>query len=238
MSSAESVYEFHDDAVVSAAELHLVTTADATPEPLRPAPLTAVQAKLAEDNMDLVDGAVHWVRRRREGGSLDIEEAYGDGYFGLCDAALRFNPTYQVLFSTYAPHRIRGAIIDGERKRHKLTGPERKLATVVSLFNTTRAVSLDAPLKPGISFTLLDVLPADDTPVDSRAVERVDTMDFYAGLNLNQRQRAVAFLKAQRFSLKAIGDQLGISDRTVSRDFKAVVGAMFEAYYPLLPYEE
>jgi RNA polymerase sigma factor for flagellar operon FliA len=47
---------------------------------------------------------------------VDPQELESAGVMGLLDAALKFNPQRGVKFSTYAEHRIRGAILDSLRK--------------------------------------------------------------------------------------------------------------------------
>jgi RNA polymerase sigma factor for flagellar operon FliA len=46
---------------------------------------------------------------------VPIEDLYGAGVLGLLDAFARFDPSKQVLFSTYAQFRIRGSILDSLR---------------------------------------------------------------------------------------------------------------------------
>ena len=46
---------------------------------------------------------------------MPIEDLYSAGVLGLLDAFGRFDPSKQVLFRTYAQHRIRGAILDSLR---------------------------------------------------------------------------------------------------------------------------
>jgi RNA polymerase sigma factor FliA len=75
-------------------------------------PLTPDQQKLVEDNIGLVDKEVRrgistrsWVQRERP-------ELISYGYFGLVDAARKFDPSRNFKFATYARFRIRGAIKD------------------------------------------------------------------------------------------------------------------------------
>lgn len=48
--------------------------------------------------------------------NIDLEDLIQAGMIGLLKAADNFDPTRQIQFSTYAAHRIRGAILDSLRK--------------------------------------------------------------------------------------------------------------------------
>jgi RNA polymerase sigma factor FliA len=48
--------------------------------------------------------------------NVDLDDLIHAGILGLFDAASKFNPKKQVVFSSYAKHRIKGAILDGLRK--------------------------------------------------------------------------------------------------------------------------
>jgi RNA polymerase sigma factor for flagellar operon FliA len=47
---------------------------------------------------------------------LDVDDMEHAGVLGLIDAANKFDPDKQVPFSSYAKHRIRGAILDSLRQ--------------------------------------------------------------------------------------------------------------------------
>jgi RNA polymerase sigma factor for flagellar operon FliA len=71
------------------------------------------------DHLPLV-GAIAKVLGRRLPSTVELDELINDGVVGLLDAARRFDPTRGVAFSAYAGHRIRGAILDGLRRRDPL----------------------------------------------------------------------------------------------------------------------
>jgi RNA polymerase sigma factor (sigma-70 family) len=231
MSSAEAVSgEEHSSAPAPAPMLHLVPDVITTP---RDETLTPHEQELVAGHLYMIRGAIRWVQRRREG-MLDTEEAVGDVVLGLSRAAKRFDPTYQVTFEAFAAPAARGEIVDGERRRHKLTGPKRQQAKEPSLFNNSGTVSLDAPLKPGTTYTLLDVIPSSDDPVDLEATDQANVGSFYDSLPLTPRQKAVYFLKARKYTLREIASVLEVSPRTVSRDFKQIVGVLFAHYQPAI----
>ena len=47
---------------------------------------------------------------------VDLDDLVHAGILGLFDAASKFNPDKQVVFSSYAKHRIKGAILDSLRQ--------------------------------------------------------------------------------------------------------------------------
>ena len=47
---------------------------------------------------------------------VDLDDLVHAGVLGLFDAASKFNPEKQVAFSSYAKHRIKGAILDSLRQ--------------------------------------------------------------------------------------------------------------------------
>ena len=73
---------------------------------------------------------------------VDLDDLVHAGILGLFDAVKKFNPTKQVAFSSYAKHRIKGAILDSlrqldwasrdMRRRHKqIEAATRDLASVL-----------------------------------------------------------------------------------------------------------
>ena len=47
---------------------------------------------------------------------VDLDDLVHAGILGLFDAANKYNPDKQVVFSSYAKHRIKGAILDSLRQ--------------------------------------------------------------------------------------------------------------------------
>src|SRR3982074_1016454 len=47
---------------------------------------------------------------------VDLDDLVHAGILGLFDAANRFNPEKQVVFSSYAKHRVKGAMLDSLRQ--------------------------------------------------------------------------------------------------------------------------
>ena len=51
---------------------------------------------------------------------VEVSELINDGVIGLIEAVRKYDPVRGVAFSTYAGHRIRGAMLDGLRRRDPL----------------------------------------------------------------------------------------------------------------------
>jgi RNA polymerase sigma factor FliA len=83
---------------------------------------------------------------------VDLDDLVHAGVLGLFDAASKFNPEKQVVFSSYAKHRIKGAILDSlrqldwasrdMRRRHKqVEAATRELAAVLQRTPTEAEVA-------------------------------------------------------------------------------------------------
>ena len=67
---------------------------------------------------------------------VDLDDLVHAGVLGLFDAASKFNPEKQVAFSSYAKHRIKGAILDSLRQ---LDWASRDLGAVTNKWKPPRA---------------------------------------------------------------------------------------------------
>jgi RNA polymerase sigma factor for flagellar operon FliA len=83
---------------------------------------------------------------------VDLDDLVHAGVLGLFDAASKFNPEKQVVFSSYAKHRIKGAILDSlrqldwasrdMRRRHKqVEAATRELASTLQRTPTEQEVA-------------------------------------------------------------------------------------------------
>jgi RNA polymerase sigma factor (sigma-70 family) len=180
------------------------------------------QQELITSNLRLVDAGVQKLVQR--GVALVIEDAWQDGAVGLCDAAQRYDPARGVAFTTYAPHRVRGEIVDGVRRFNKLGGNNRTAARVVSQLNNTRARSLFAPafrLGHGGAMTLEDIVPADQPSTETVVENHQEVKVLHQVIDLlAKRQREVILMRLRGVGRKAIAESLGVSTRTVDRDTK------------------
>lgn len=84
-----------------------------------PAERPALSGEVIESFLPLV-GAIARTVSRGLPSTVEIDELINDGVIGLIGALQRYNPARRVVFSTYAGHRIRGAMLDGLRERDPL----------------------------------------------------------------------------------------------------------------------
>src|SRR3982751_6498604 len=57
---------------------------------------------------------------------VDVDDLFHAGVLGLFDAACRYNPDKKVVFSAYAKHRIKGAMLDSLRQLDWASRDQRK----------------------------------------------------------------------------------------------------------------
>src|SRR5438128_5934819 len=117
---------------------------------------------------------------------VDLDDLVHAGILGLFDAATKFDPDKQVVFSSYAKHRIKGAILDSLRqldwasrdlrRRHKqLEAATRELAT--SLQRTPTEAEIAAKLGVDVERwrqMMVDLRSVGLVSASSRAVEHDD----------------------------------------------------------------
>src|ERR1700733_13451150 len=93
----------------------------ATPHSAHPRPAVAPSAKQARrdrvvlEHLPLVKAIAVRVHENLPV-HVDLDDLIHAGILGLFDAANKFNPEKQVAFSSYAKHRIKGAILDSLRQ--------------------------------------------------------------------------------------------------------------------------
>jgi RNA polymerase sigma factor for flagellar operon FliA len=86
---------------------------------------SAGREKLILEHLSLV----HWIASRIHDNlpdSISLEDLVSTGILGLIEAVDHFDPRYNVKLSTYAQHRIRGAILDSIRGLDGVSGPKRQ----------------------------------------------------------------------------------------------------------------
>lgn len=86
----------------------------------------ALKSAAVEPHLPLV-AAIARAMGRRLPPTVEVDDLINDGVLGLMEALQRYNPQRRVVFATYAGHRIRGAILDGLRRRDPLPRAYRRL---------------------------------------------------------------------------------------------------------------
>jgi RNA polymerase sigma factor for flagellar operon FliA len=153
-------------------------------------------------------GAIARTVRQRLPSSVEIDDLMQDGVLGLIGALHRYDPTRGVVFSTYAGHRIRGAMLDGLRARDPLPRAARR---------AQRAAGNDPAGNTG--FQLLDLdhalsISADEeTGPEALALESDLRRRLWAGFAaLPVRDREVLLLRmVHDLPLRLVAYRLGLS---------------------------
>jgi RNA polymerase sigma factor FliA len=176
-------------------------------------PFCAAELEIFADQVEAILGF------RRQGMAAKLprvsaQELQSYGVFGLIDAIEKFQPSRGVKFETYAPRRIRGAILDGLRGEDWVPRLVR-----IRRQEPRRMLSIGADEQAGH----LELL-ADDRA--SRDLERVDAADFFAracrGLN-DAEQFIVRMYFEAGLTMRQIGDALELSESRVSQKLTDVL---------------
>ncbi len=174
------------------------------------APNTTAGSPRVSDYLHLV-GAIARALSRGLPPAVELDELINDGVIGLIEALGRYDPTRGVAFSTYAGHRIRGAMLDGLRARDPL--PRR----VRRAHKAEQADCRNRRGGRGILFCELEdavMLPEDEAfGPEARVLEEELRHDLRCGLlELPPRDRQVLLLRMARgMTLRAVAGQLRLS---------------------------
>jgi RNA polymerase sigma factor for flagellar operon FliA len=141
--------------------------------------------------------------------SVEIDELMNDGVIGLIAAAQRYDPDRGVGFSTYAGHRIRGAMLDGLRERDPLPRTLRRM----------QKAAADGLLGPGCGIQFLELEHAASVPADDDAGPEALAMEadlrrrVWQGLEaLPARDREVLVLRmVHALPLRVVAGRLSLS---------------------------
>jgi len=158
----------------------------------------------AEDSLPLV-AAIARTLSRGLPPSVELDELINDGVIGLIEALRRFDPSRGVGFSTYAGHRIRGAMLDGLRARDPLPRALRR--------------ALKAVADPRFQFGMVEIeealmIPEDDAlGPEARVLEIELRNELRSGVQaLPPRDRQVLVLRMVRgLPLRVVAAELGLS---------------------------
>ncbi len=176
----------------------------------QPAPNGATRSLRVTDYLPLV-GAIARALSRGLPPSVELDELINDGVIGLIEAMRRYDPTRGVGFSTYAGHRIRGAMLDGLRVRDPLPRRVRRAQKAEQSNPRNHAVGR------GIQFHELEdalMIPEDEAcGPEARVLEEELLYELHCGLlELPPRDRQVLLLRMGRgMTLRAVAVQLELS---------------------------
>ena len=151
---------------------------------------TAERNDLIIDHLPLAD-KLAWCKKKKVPYHVDVDELKSAAYFGLVDAASRFNPKYPS-FSGYAAIRITGAIGDFLRE-----------------------------LGWGSKCQYNVMLCGDDSPLESWVVSKSDDdLAIFKEIikNLSESEQRVLFwYYGDNYYMREIGEMMGVSESRISQ---------------------
>jgi RNA polymerase sigma factor for flagellar operon FliA len=161
---------------------------------------------------------------RRLPSHVDRDELISLGALGYAEARQRFDAARGVPFAGFAALRIRGAILDGLRQSDTLSRGDRRRARATNEPTLPRVVGGLSSLE--LETALAGVAP-DCDPGDALAQHQMS----------RQLQRALATLSAreqhvlrrfffEEIAMRAIGDELGVTESRVSQIVTAAVARL------------
>lgn len=154
----------------------------------------------------LVRHVVATVTARRSSSS-DVEDLVADGMVALVESSRRFDPGRAVAFSTFAFHRVRGAVKDGLRKLEPASG-------------RTDAHPTRVPGRDRVEPHEPDLLADDRALRPDEVAARLEAYRRLAGALEQLPARERALIEAhygEDLSLDAAGRRLGLSKSWTSR---------------------
>jgi RNA polymerase sigma factor for flagellar operon FliA len=166
------------------------------------------QAATVEGYLPLVSAIARTVSRGLPP-TVEVDELVNDGVLGLMTALQRYDPGRGVGFSTYAGHRIRGAMLDGLRERDPLPRALRR----------AQKAAADGLLAPGASVQFLELEHAASVPADEDAGPEAQALEadlrrrLWEGLDaLPARDREVLMLRMMHgLPLRVVAGRLSLS---------------------------
>ncbi len=188
----------------------------------------------ATDHMGLVRHVLNKMSLRD---SDEADEMYSDGLLGLVDACNRFDESLSVAASTYLVPRIRGAILDGIRRRDTLSRGLRQSVALIdsgelsrkelvvarSALLAVQQVSLDTPNDTGHSIS--ETVGSADPPVlDFGVSEDMDAIHGCLGKIHPRLKYVIEQSYLHGTNLSEIADALKVTESRVSQLRTRAVG--------------
>jgi RNA polymerase sigma factor for flagellar operon FliA len=172
---------------------------------------------------------------------LDLDDLVHAGILGLFDAATKYDEQKMVSFSSYAKHRIKGAILDSLRQLDWASRDLRRRHKQIE--NLTRELTSELQRSPseaelaermGVEVErwrqmVLELRNVGLISASTRPAEQEDmpAPDFPAMKTLPERYQKVVFLYySNEMTMKEIGGVLGINESRVSQIHKIALEKM------------
>jgi RNA polymerase sigma factor (sigma-70 family) len=156
--------------------------------------------------LTVIANKVHYHTRQR----VEVAELISDGWIGLRQAAIAFDPSRGVKFASFASRRIHGAMLDAIRDRDYVSRNIRKAGQAPALISTSATT---AQVPDGRRD--LDVGGMIEDPNAEARVHAIDSAEvvdrLFAGFNRAEQLLAKLFW-IEGFTMKAAGAVIGFSE--------------------------
>lgn len=175
--------------------------------------MTPYQDTLIEKHMQLARNLAYQ-KKRLLPKFVDVEDLVSAAYLGLCEAATRYDEAQGTAFITFAYRRVWGAIHD--YLREQIVGKRDDPITVYSL----------------------DHEGEDETPLKNSVADKELTSDdevlevLTSGLS-EQSRETVRYYYFESYSMKEVGEKLGVSESRVSQIINSCKGAIRRKHTPV-----
>jgi RNA polymerase sigma factor for flagellar operon FliA len=209
-------------------------TDDATLSPLQ-------RALLVKEHLSLVAKIARRIHASCPHSVTTLEDLVGYGSIGLIEASKRYDPRLGGLFTTFAFHRIRGAIIDGietsnwysrhevRNYRKAIDGAESRkpFVTVILTGRSPWSTSLNEAAQPTLVPCLASTPDEDDDDTCSKLVPELPAI--LATLPTRER-RVVELHYFQGLSLAEAGRRMNVSPTRACRLHMMALALLREAF--------
>lgn len=189
---------------------------------------TDIRRRLAEHYLPLVEWQARKALVRLP---VDVGVEYGDlvsaGMVGCLDAIDRFDLSRGLRFNTFASPRIRGAMLDWLRQWDWVSRDHRRKMQNGELPEISR-LSLSHPIAENESreYELGEMIADDAAPVASAGLDREESWrSLLRGAERASRLIVLLYYR-EGLTLRAIGEQLGLSESRVSQIHQRVLNRM------------
>lgn len=153
--------------------------------------------------------------------SADLEDLIAEGMVALVESQRRFDAGRSVAFSTFAFHRVRGAVKDALRKLESAGGPRWAPAAAHSTATAWSGGASSAPTgAEGRAAFELEQLPDESLPRPDEAAARLQAARRVSAALGRLPEREQALLRGhygEELSLCDVGHRLGLSRSGASR---------------------
>lgn len=151
--------------------------------------------------------------------SVDLDDLISDGSIGLQQVVESFDPDRGVKFGTYAPRRIRGAMLDGLRNRDWVPRLARERGETVNMQSLENVYEENDRGKK-MSFDIEDESANRNLTDDHDAVAKI--LRVLSG----KHRQIVRMFSIEEMTMKEIGRELSLSESRISQIYGEAIRSL------------